>query len=88
MEADMSDQRYSEFKAFVNLCNMPCAVLAVEKTPDGKCQDIKMIATNSLFSMTGEDVEGKSYTEKLPKDQRFRCLRIFLSARLYPWSPG
>ena len=73
-EADMSDQNYESFKSLVNLCTMPCAVLSVEKKADGNCGEIRMIATNSIFSMTGEDVEGKLYTEKLPKDPKFEAI--------------
>ena len=70
----MSDKNYDQFKAVVNMCQMPCAILSVEKRADGTCGDIIMLATNSSFSMTGESVEGKPYTEKLPKDPKFEAI--------------
>ncbi len=70
-EADMTDKNYEQFKTIVNMCQMPCAVFSVEKKDDGTCGDITMVATNDFFSMTGESVEGKPYTEKLPKDPKF-----------------
>ncbi len=73
-EADMSDTKYENLKLLVNLCTMPCAVLSVEKKADGSCGEIRMAATNSLFSMTGEDVEGKLYTEKLSPDPKFEAI--------------
>ncbi|WP_026651893.1 GGDEF domain-containing protein [Butyrivibrio proteoclasticus] len=62
---------YENLKSFVNMCESPCAVLSVKKNPDGSCGEIIMVATNEKFSMTGEDVEGKPYTEKIPKDPKF-----------------
>ena len=70
----MTDQNYQNFKMLVNMCTMPCSVISVEKKDDGTIGDIIMVATNSLFSMTGEDVEGKTYTEKLPKDPKFEAI--------------
>ena len=70
----MTEQEYSNFKMLVNMCTMPCAVISVEEKEDGSIGDIIMVATNSLFSMTGEDVEGKAYTEKLPKDPKFEAI--------------
>ena len=58
----------------VNMCTMPCAVLSVEKKADGTIGEIKMVATNDAFSMTGENVEGMAYTEKLPKDPKFEAI--------------
>ena len=74
LEADMSDQNYESFKSLVNMCDMPCAVLSVEKKPDGTCGNIITLAANASFSMTGEDVEGMLYTEKLPKDPKFEAI--------------
>ncbi len=70
----MTDQNYQNFKMLVNMCTMPCSVISVEKKCDGTIGDIIMVANNSLFSMTGEDVEGKAYTEKLPKDPKFEAI--------------
>ena len=66
----MSELNYENFKLLVNMCQMPCAVLSVKKNPDGSCGEIRMIATNDTFSMTGENVEGELYTAKLPKDPK------------------
>ena len=70
----MADNNYEKFKLMVNMCTIPCAVLSVEEKEDGTIGEIIMVATNSLFSMTGEDVEGKAYTEKLPKDSKFETI--------------
>ncbi len=70
----MSDFNYQNFKNLVNLCTMPCAILSVEEKDDGTIGDIIMVATNDLFSMTGEDVEGKAYTYRLPKDPKFEAI--------------
>ena len=67
----MSEHNYDQFKAIVNMCQMPCAVFSVEKKADGSCGEIIMVATNDSFSMTGEPMEGKPYTERLPKDSKF-----------------
>ena len=67
----MSGIDYSTLKSIVNLCDMPCAIMSVEKKADGTCGEIRMAATNSKFSMTGEDVEGLTYDAKLPKDPKF-----------------
>ncbi len=64
----MVENNYETFKTIVNLCNMPSAVFSVEKKEDGTCGEIRMVATNEKFSMTGEDVEGQLYTYKMPKD--------------------
>lgn len=66
----MADKTYEQFKTLVNLCDMPCCVMSVKKNPDGSCGEIHMFATNEQFSMTGEDVEGKEYTYKLPRDPK------------------
>ncbi|MBQ3798546.1 MAG: GGDEF domain-containing protein [Butyrivibrio sp.] len=70
----MSENNYSNFKMLVNMCTMPCAVLSVEEKENGTIGDIIMVATNDLFSMTGEDVEGKPYTYKLSKDPKFEAI--------------
>ncbi len=70
----MSVQNYDNFKILVNMCTIPCAVLSVEKKDDGTIGDIVMVATNDLFSMTGENVEGQLYTYKLPKDPKFETI--------------
>ncbi len=67
----MSGIDYSALKAIVNLCDMPAAIMSVEKNPDGTCGEIRMAATNDKFSMTGEKVEGLTYDAKLPKDPKF-----------------
>ena len=67
----MSGLDYNALKNLVNLCNMPSAIMSVEKNADGSCGEIRMFATNDKFSMTGEDVEGLTYDAKLPKDPKF-----------------
>ena len=62
---------YETLKTIVNMCNMPSAILAVEKNDDGTCGKILMAATNDKFSMTGEDVEGQPYDLKIPRDPKF-----------------
>ena len=67
----MSGIDYETLKTIVNMCNMPSAILAVEKNTDGTCGKILMAATNDKFSMTGEDVEGQPYDLKIPRDPKF-----------------
>ncbi len=67
----MASNSYETFKSIVNLCSMPSTIFSIEKKSDGSCGDIKMIATNEKFSMTGENVEGQLYTYKMPKDIKF-----------------
>lgn len=62
---------YDNFKAYVSICNAPCAILSVERKGEGICGDIKVVAHNEAFSMTKENVEGKLYTEFFPKDPKF-----------------
>ncbi len=68
MEEYMSDKNYESYKALVNMCQLPCAVLSVEKRPDGTCGEIIIVAVNDAFSENYENVEGKLYTEKLQRD--------------------
>ncbi|MCR5556468.1 MAG: GGDEF domain-containing protein [Butyrivibrio sp.] len=70
----MSDNKYANFKMLVNMCTMPSAIMSVEEKPDGSIGAITMVATNQYFSMTGENVEGCPYTEKIPKDSKFELL--------------
>ncbi len=70
----MSDQNYANFKLIVNMCTMPCCIISVEEKADGTIGDIIMVATNEKFSMTGENVEGKPYFEKIPKDPKFEAI--------------
>ena len=67
----MSGIDYATLKNIVDLCTMPSAIFSVEKKEDGSCGEIIHIATNKLFSMTGEDVEGQPYDVKVPKDPKF-----------------
>lgn len=67
----MSGIDYAALKNIVDLCTMPSAIFSVEKKEDGSCGEIIHIATNKLFSMTGEDVEGQPYDVKVPKDPKF-----------------
>lgn len=67
----MSGIDYETLKTIVNMCNMPSAILSVEKNDDGTCGKILMVATNDKFSMTGEDVEGQPYDLKIPRDPKF-----------------
>ncbi|SFP42763.1 diguanylate cyclase (GGDEF) domain-containing protein [Butyrivibrio proteoclasticus] len=62
---------YETLKTIVNMCNMPSAILSVEKNDDGTCGKILMAATNDKFSMTGENVEGQRYDLKIPRDPKF-----------------
>ena len=76
---------YENFKAYVSLCNAPCAVLSVERKGDGICGDIKVIAANDSFSMTNENVEGKIYTDYMSKDPKFEdiCYRAAFNGESY-----
>ncbi len=64
-------------KLIADSCVNPCAVLSVEKNDEGNCGDIRIVAANDCFSMTGEPVEGELYTRYLPKEPEFEdmCFR-------------
>ncbi len=66
-----------KLKLIADSCVNSCAVLSVEKNDEGGCGDIRIIAANDSFSMTGEPVEGELYTRYLPKEPEFEdmCFR-------------
>ncbi|MBE5916468.1 MAG: GGDEF domain-containing protein [Pseudobutyrivibrio ruminis] len=71
----MNISLYERFKIAVNLSTMPCAVLSVEKLPDGKCGDIRFFAINEVFKKSywslfqeleaGEEVDYDSFHETI-----------------------
>ncbi len=75
----MSGMDYSTFKTIVDMCNMPSCIFSVKKKDDGSCGKIIMLATNKLFSMTGENVEGLPYDAKLNRDPKFEDI-VFRAA--------
>ena len=58
-------------KLIADSCVNPCAVLSVEKNDEGSCGDIRIVAANDCFSMTGEPVVGELYTRYIPKEPEF-----------------
>ena len=46
-----------DFQSFVDNIDMPCCVLSVEKRPDGKCGEIRIVVSNKPY----KDVMGPSY---------------------------
>lgn len=51
-----------DFQSFVDNIDMPCCVLSVEKRPDGKCGEIRIVVSNKPY----KDVMGPSYYDNMP----------------------
>lgn len=68
---------YEKCKIIAESVENPCAIISVTRNDDGTLGEIRLFATNEKFSMTGEEVEGKLYTEFLPKEPAFEevCFR-------------
>ncbi|MCR5671388.1 MAG: GGDEF domain-containing protein [Butyrivibrio sp.] len=77
---------YYNAKASVNLSPLPCAILAVEKKPDGTCGEITFFAVNEIFerdfyslfpeseSAKDEKIEGLPYYAHMQKEPKFEDL--------------
>ena len=68
---------YEKFKIIAESVENPCAVMSVEKKEDGTVGEVRILAANEKFSMTGENVEGELYTKYLPRNPEFEnmCYR-------------
>ena len=68
---------YEKYKSIAQSVTSPCAILAVTKNEDDTAGDIRILAANDKFSMTGEPVEGELYTKFLPRETEFddMCMR-------------
>ncbi|WP_026496203.1 GGDEF domain-containing protein [Butyrivibrio sp. WCD3002] len=62
---------YEKLKIIAESCVDPCAVMSVEKNPDGTCGEIRIVAANDKFSMTGENTEGELYTKFIRQEAEF-----------------
>ncbi|WP_022761001.1 MULTISPECIES: GGDEF domain-containing protein [unclassified Butyrivibrio] len=67
---------YDKYKIIAESVENPCAILAVTRDEDGTAKDVQIFAANDKFSMTGENVEGDSYTKYLPKEPEFENMCI------------
>ncbi len=82
---DSANSNYERFKNIVNSYDKPCAVMSVEKTPEGKCGEVRIFAANSAFSYTGEPIEGELYTKFIPHETEFddMCFKAAFNGELF-----
>ena len=69
-----------DFQGFVNTFSDACAVLSVQKTPDGHCGEIRILKANDVYCEkmgVARFHEGMLYYELVPKDSKFEdfCYR-------------
>ena len=68
-----------DFQAFVNTVSQPCAVLSVEKAPDGTWGEIRIVCANPIYKETMGPLyyDNMLYHELVPKDLKFEdfCFR-------------
>ena len=68
-----------DFNSFVDTVSGMCAVLSVEKKPDGTAGEIRIVAANKAYqdSMDGKYFPNCLYTDLVPPDIKFEdfCLR-------------
>lgn len=79
-----------DYQAFVNTCAVPCAVLSVEKEPDGSYGDIRIVCANSTYKevMGPAYYDGMLYYELVPQDLKFEdfCYRsAILGQRMHAY---
>lgn len=71
--------REEGFQFFADSVSKPCAVLSVEKRPDGSCGDIHIVKANKAYRETMGPAyrDGMLYHELVPKDIKFEdfCYR-------------
>ena len=68
-----------DFQELVDSCGMAAAVLSVEKTPDGRCGDIRIVRANESYKkiMGPNYHDDMIYSELIPKEPNFEdfCFR-------------
>lgn len=68
-----------DFQYFVDSVDMPCCILAVQKTAEDTCGEIRIIAANKRYKKTMGPAyyDGMLYSELVPQDNRFEdyCYR-------------
>ena len=76
---DKDTDKEEGFQYFADSITKPCAVLSVEKRPDGSCGDIHIVRANKAYKETmGPNYrDGMLYHELVPKDIKFEdfCYR-------------
>ena len=76
---DRDADKEEGFQFIVDSMTKPCAVLSVEKRPDGSCGDIHIVRANKAYkeSMGPAYRDGMIYHELVPKDIKFEdfCYR-------------
>ena len=77
-------------QVFVDTVAMPCCVMSVEKTKDGTCGEIRIIAANKPYkNMMGPAYyDGMLYHELVPQDNKFEdyCFRAaILKQRMHAY---
>lgn len=79
-----------DFQPFVDSVAMPCCVLSVEKTREGTCGEIRIIAANQPYrdTMGPAYYDGMVYSELVPQDNKFEdyCFRsAILKQRMHAY---
>lgn len=79
-----------DFQILTDSFSIPCCVMSVEKTKEGSCGDIRIIASNKEYKETmGPKVyDGMLYHELVPKDNKFEdfCFRsVFDKKRMHAY---
>jgi len=68
-----------DFQRFVNSVDMPCCVMSVQKTAEGGCGEIRIIAANAVYKqiMGPGYYDNMLYSELVPQDNKFEdyCFR-------------
>ena len=68
-----------DYQSFVNCVEMPCCVLAVHKTEEGTCNEIRILCSNQPYKevIGPAYYDNMPYYELVPKDNKFEdfCFR-------------
>lgn len=80
-----------DFQGFINTFAVPCAVLSVQKLPDGRCGEIRIVKANDFYKEKMGVVRYHDlmiYSELVPRDSKFEdfCYRAaVLKERLHAY---
>lgn len=67
-----------DYQNFTKSVRLPCCVLSVQKTAEGTCGEIRIVAANQLYKASMPNYrDGMIYSELVPQDNRFEdfCFR-------------
>jgi len=68
-----------DYQRFTDCVDMPCCVLSVQKTAEGSCGEIRIVAANQSYRevMGPAYYDGMIYSELVPQDNKFEeyCFR-------------